>query len=87
LFIMSKKLNNEFYLQNWIEFVQILRYFRARRLTILECKLILWHYYNKLPYRRLAHMEGKHWSKQYCEQVIKKGLAKIKITLLLRNHK
>lgn len=84
MFIMSKKLNNEYYLQNWIEFVQILRYFRARRLTILECKLILWHYYNKLTYRRIAYLEGRRWSRQYCEQVIKKGLTKIKYYLTFK---
>jgi hypothetical protein len=64
------------YTESQKEFSRFVRHLRG--LTILEMKFIIWHYFNKEPYRRLAELDEKKWSRQYSQQIVKRGINKIR---------
>jgi hypothetical protein len=49
-----------------------------RGLTVLEMKFVIWHYYNKLPYSKLAELDEKTWTRQYSQQVVKEAINKLR---------
>jgi hypothetical protein len=75
---MPKNLNNEYYAQNWIEFVAILKIICKVKLPVRYEKYLLWYYYNKEPFRRLPVLEGRRITKSRAEQIVKKGIAKLR---------
>lgn len=61
-----------------IEFARFLLRLNSQYLTVIEIKFLIWHYFNNVPYSKLAELEDKSWSRQYSQQIVKEAINKLR---------